>query len=72
MRTRCAETRFGWVSFVVNTSNNLMVNVYQSLSSGYMLERHFSAINNFAMFLDDEDVCQMLPIRKELFEAGVC
>ena len=37
----------------------------------YMMERHFAAINNFAMFLDDEDVCQMLPVRADHFEQGV-
>ena len=37
----------------------------------YMLERHFSAINNFAMFLDDEDISQMLPVSRDSFEAGV-
>ncbi|TBU45207.1 hypothetical protein BD309DRAFT_860573 [Dichomitus squalens] len=37
----------------------------------YMMERHFGAINNFAMFLDDEDVCQMLPVRAEQFEQGI-
>ena len=36
-----------------------------------MMERHFAAINNFAMFLDDEDVCQMLPVRADHFEQGV-
>lgn len=35
------------------------------------MERHFAAINNFAMFLDDEDVCQMLPVRGDYFEQGV-
>lgn len=35
------------------------------------MERHFAAINNFAMFLDDEDVAQMLPVRGDLFEQGV-
>ncbi|KAI1793858.1 hypothetical protein LXA43DRAFT_998678 [Ganoderma leucocontextum] len=37
----------------------------------YLMERHFAAINNFAMFLDDEDVCQMLPVRGDHFEHGI-
>ncbi|KAI0660380.1 hypothetical protein C8Q70DRAFT_1052957 [Cubamyces menziesii] len=37
----------------------------------YMMERHFAAINNFAMMLDDEDIAQMLPVRGDLFERGV-
>ncbi len=37
----------------------------------YLMERHFAAINNFAMFLDDEDVAQMLPVREDYFEHGV-
>ncbi|KAH9944126.1 uncharacterized protein BXZ73DRAFT_39528 [Epithele typhae] len=36
----------------------------------YILERHFASINNFAMFLDDEDIAQLLPIKGESFEAG--
>ena len=37
----------------------------------YMTERHFTAINSFATFLDDEDVSQMLPVRGDQFEQGV-
>ncbi|KAM5530106.1 hypothetical protein V8D89_016215 [Ganoderma adspersum] len=37
----------------------------------YLMERHFAAINNFAMFLDDDDVAQMLPVRGDLFEQGI-
>ncbi|KAI0375308.1 hypothetical protein BV20DRAFT_933614, partial [Pilatotrama ljubarskyi] len=36
----------------------------------YMMERHFAAINNFAMMVDDEDIAQMLPVRSEDFEHG--
>ncbi|KAI8980709.1 hypothetical protein BD414DRAFT_420621 [Trametes punicea] len=36
----------------------------------YMMERHFAAINNFAMMLDDEDIAQMLPVRGVDFERG--
>lgn len=35
------------------------------------MERHFAAINNFAMMLDDEDISQMLPVRGDQFEQGV-
>ncbi|KAH9846804.1 hypothetical protein C2E23DRAFT_743274 [Lenzites betulinus] len=37
----------------------------------YIMERHFAAINNFAMMLDDEDISQMLPVRGDQFEQGV-
>ncbi|KAI0652152.1 hypothetical protein C8Q79DRAFT_936455 [Trametes meyenii] len=37
----------------------------------YMMERHFAAINNFAMMLDDEDIAQMLPVRGDHFEQGM-
>ncbi|KAI0673438.1 hypothetical protein C8Q78DRAFT_968112 [Trametes maxima] len=37
----------------------------------YMMERHFAAINNFAMMLDDDDVAQMLPVRGDKFEQGI-
>ncbi|KAI0361291.1 hypothetical protein OH77DRAFT_1544576 [Trametes cingulata] len=37
----------------------------------YMMERHFAAINNFAMMLDDQDISQMLPVRGEEFDHGV-
>nr|VWO94325.1 Fungal_trans domain-containing protein [Ganoderma boninense] len=37
----------------------------------YLMERHFAAINNFAMFLDDDDVAQMLPVRGDHFEHGI-
>ncbi|KAI0778484.1 hypothetical protein BD413DRAFT_109535 [Trametes elegans] len=36
----------------------------------YMMERHFAAINNIAMMVDDEDISQMLPVRGEEFEQG--
>ncbi|CDO73516.1 hypothetical protein BN946_scf185013.g151 [Trametes cinnabarina] len=37
----------------------------------YMMERHFAAVNNFAMMLDDEDIAQMLPVRGSDFENGL-
>ncbi|KAI9060603.1 hypothetical protein FKP32DRAFT_1577873 [Trametes sanguinea] len=37
----------------------------------YMMERHFAAVNNFAMMLDDEDIAQMLPVRGSEFEQGI-
>ncbi|KAJ3015462.1 hypothetical protein NUW54_g1039 [Trametes sanguinea] len=37
----------------------------------YMMERHFAAVNNFAMMLDDEDIAQMLPVRGSEFEHGI-
>ncbi|RPD64871.1 hypothetical protein L227DRAFT_571326 [Lentinus tigrinus ALCF2SS1-6] len=37
----------------------------------YMTERHFTAINSFATFLDDEDVSQMLPVRGDQFDKGI-
>ncbi|KAL7285130.1 hypothetical protein ACG7TL_000222 [Trametes sanguinea] len=37
----------------------------------YMMERHFAAVNNFAMMLDDEDIAQMLPVRGSEFENGI-
>ncbi|KAI0721342.1 hypothetical protein C8T65DRAFT_631383 [Cerioporus squamosus] len=37
----------------------------------YMTERHFAAINSFVTFLDDQDVCQMLPVRADQFDSGI-
>ncbi|RDX50427.1 hypothetical protein OH76DRAFT_1402463 [Lentinus brumalis] len=37
----------------------------------YMMERHFTSINSFATFLDDEDICQMLPVCAEQFDRGI-
>ncbi len=39
--------------------------------AAYMMERHFTSINSFATFLDDEDICQMLPVCAEQFDRGV-
>ena len=39
--------------------------------TAYMTEPHFLAIHNFATFLDDQDIAQMLPVREDQFEQGV-
>lgn len=37
----------------------------------YALERQQAAGNSFAMVLDDQDICQLLPLRADQFEQGV-
>lgn len=46
--------------------------VHLTQHAAYMMERHFGALNNFAMMLDDEDISQMLPVHGDQFEQGVC
>ncbi|OBZ79584.1 hypothetical protein A0H81_00861 [Grifola frondosa] len=36
----------------------------------YMMERNFGSVNGFAMMLDDTDICQLLPLRGDLYEQG--
>ena len=39
--------------------------------SAYTAERQQAASSNFALELDDQDICQLLPVRGDQFDLGV-
>lgn len=42
-----------------------------SLPKAYSMERQMGTGNGWASSLDDQDVCQLLPLRSDQFEQGV-
>ena len=49
----------------------IIMRYWQGGGIAYAMERHMGTGNGWALSLDDQDICQLLPLRGDQFEQGV-